>query len=132
MEIIISSDLFNRKKFRVYSNNVEEIEYIAKKYKIPEEQVVHEAILSHKVKDNHSDELQRLRREIDELLKEMFNLESKWAGLRYRAYLYIKENKSYAISLAGILARNKNIRHLMKVEEDHKDISELVDKYLWK
>ena len=132
MEIIIGSELFKKKKFRVYSNNVEEIEYIAKKYKIPKEQVVSKAILSHKVKDNHSDELHRLRSEIDELLKEMFRLESKWAGLRYRAYLYLKENKSYAISLAGVLARNKNIRHLMKMDEDHKDVSELVDKYLWK
>ncbi len=131
MEVIISSNFFNKRKFRIYSNNVEEIEYISRKLKIPKERVVSKAILSHKVKDNHSDELHRLQGEIDELLKEMFRLESIWAGLRYRAYLYIKENRGYAISLAGVLARNKNIRHLMKIEDDHTEISELVDRYLW-
>ena len=130
MEIILRSSV-KKKKFRIYSNNVEEIEYIARRYKIPEERLIYEAMLGRKVKDNHSDELDKLNREINTLLKEMFRMESEWAGLRYRAYLYIKENRGYAISLAGVLARNKNLRHLMKIEGKHNEISELVDKYLW-
>ncbi len=110
---------------------MEEIEYIARRHKIPEERLIYEAMLGRKVKDNHSDELDKLNREINTLLKEMFRMESEWAGLRYWVYLYIKENRGYAISLAGVLARNKNLRHLMKIEGKHNEISELVDKHLW-
>ena len=131
MEVLLKSGVFKRKKFKVYSNNVEDLEEISNRFNIPIEKLLNELIVGSDIntKTNHS--VEDLRNEINRLLIEMFFVESKWAGMRYRAYLYIKENKSFAITLAGVLAKNKNMRNLMGKNRDHQNMWEIVDKYLW-
>jgi len=131
MEILLRTNGFRKKKYRIYGNNVEEIEYLSKKLGISKENVLKDAILGNKIDENDSKEIAKLNKEINELLQEMFTLERKWAGMRYKAYLYIKENRAVAISLAGYLAKNKNIRNLMSMKREHRDIEKIVDKYLW-
>ncbi len=131
MEIVIKSGAVKKRKFRLYTNNAKEIEYLSRRYRISPEKLVREALMGNKIKEDPGKELEELNDEINALLQQMFRLESEWAGLRYRAYLYIKENRSYAISLAGSLAKNRHLRNLLNMAPSHRDISELVDKYLW-
>ncbi|EDY36306.1 hypothetical protein ABOONEI_2293 [Aciduliprofundum boonei T469] len=131
MEILLKTKGGRKKKRRIYSNNVEEIEYLSKKLGISKEKVLEDVILGNRVDENDSEEIAKLNDEINVLLQEMFILERKWAGMRYKAYSYIKENRAVAISLAGHLANNKNIRNLMNMKREHKDMEKIVDKYLW-
>ena len=131
MEILLRTKGGRKKKCRIYSNNVEEIEYLSKKLGISKEKVLEDVILGNRVDENDSEEIAKLNDEINGLLQEMFILERKWAGMRYKAYSYIKENRAVAISLAGHLAKNKNIRNLMNMKREHKDMEKIVDKYLW-
>ncbi len=131
MEILLRTKGGRKKKCRIYSNNVEEIEYLSKKLGISKEKVLEDVILGNRVDENDSEEIAKLNDEINGLLQEMFILERKWAGMRYKAYSYIKENRAVAISLAGYLAKNKNIRNLMNMKREHKDMEKIVDKYLW-
>ncbi len=131
MEILLRTKGGRKKKCRIYSNNMEEIEYLSKKLGISKEKVLEDVILGNRVDENDSEEIAKLNDEINELLQEMFILERKWAGMRYKAYSYIKENRAVAISLAGYLAKNKNIRNLMNMKREHKDMEKIVDKYLW-
>ncbi len=131
MEILLRTKGGRKKKCRIYSNNMEEIEYLSKKLGISKEKVLEDVILGNRVDENDSEEIAKLNDEINGLLQEMFILERKWAGMRYKAYSYIKENRAVAISLAGYLAKNKNIRNLMNMKREHKDMEKIVDKYLW-
>ncbi len=131
MEILLRTKGGRKKKCRIYSNNMEEIEYLSKKLGISKEKVLEDVILGNRVDENDSEEIAKLNDEINGLLQEMFILERKWAGMRYKAYSYIKENRAVAISLAGYLAKNKNIRNLMNMKRGHKDMEKIVDKYLW-
>ena len=131
MEILLKTKGGRKKKCRIYTNNVEEIEYLSKKLGISKEKVLEDVILGNRVDENDSEEIAKLNDEINGLLQEMFILERKWAGMRYKAYSYMKENRAVAISLAGYLAKNKNIRNLMNMKREHKDMEKIVDKYLW-
>lgn len=131
MEILLKTKGGRKKKCRIYSNNVEEIVYLSKKLGISKEKVLEDVILGNRVDENDNEEIAKLNDEINVLLQEMFILERKWAGMRYKAYSYIKENRAVAISLAGHLANNKNIRNLMNMKREHKDMEKIVDKYLW-
>lgn len=131
MEILLKTKGGRKKKCRIYTNNVGEIEYLSKKLGISKEKVLEDVILGNRVDENDSEEIAKLNDEINVLLQEMFILERKWAGMRYKAYSYIKENRAVAISLAGHLANNKNIRNLMNMKREHKDMEKIVDKYLW-
>ena len=131
MEILLRTKGGRKKKCRIYSNNVEEIVYLSKKLGISKEKVLEDVILGNRVDENDNEEIAKLNDEINGLLQEMFILERKWAGMRYKAYSYIKENRAVAISLAGHLAKNKNIRNLMNMKREHKDMEKIVDKYLW-
>ncbi|ADD08439.1 hypothetical protein [Candidatus Aciduliprofundum boonei] len=131
MEILLKTKGGRKKKCRIYTNNVGEIEYLSKKLGISKEKVLEDVILGNRVDDDDSEEIAKLNDEINGLLQEMFILERKWAGMRYKAYSYMKENRAVAISLAGYLAKNKNIRNLMNMKREHKDMEKIVDKYLW-
>jgi NhaP-type Na+/H+ and K+/H+ antiporter len=98
---------------------------------VPPEKFLEEVILGKGLKDNHRSDIKSINDEINNILEEMFVLERKWAGLRYKAYSYIKENRAIAIKLAGYLAKNKNIRHMMGMKREHQGIEKIVDKYLW-
>ncbi len=131
MEITFRAGKLKRKKFRIDKRTSALIREVSSIYNLPEEEVVLKALTERWEKESKNERVETLRNEIDALLAEMFELEGKWASVRYRSHTYVKENRGLAIVLAGKLGENKSLRNLLKKKRAHDDIRKVVDFYLW-
>jgi hypothetical protein len=131
MDIMLKAGRLRKKKFKVNKHTENLIKEVSSKYNIPEDKVVLLALQEYKANKKEGDEIEKLRRDIDALLEEMFSLEGKWASIRYKSHTLMKENRGLAIILSGYLGENKSLRNLMKKKNIHEDIEKVVDYYLW-
>jgi len=77
------------------------------------------------------DEYESLKGKIQELEKEVWELEKKWAPLRYKAYGVGEDNKILAIELSGLMAENSQLkRFLRKKAKQDLELRKLVSYYI--
>ncbi len=131
MEIILRAGKLKKKKFNLSKHTENIIHEVSSRYGISEDKLLLMALMEEGENKSRGSKVEKLRREIDELLSEMFTLEGTWASIRYRSHTFVKENRGLAIVLAGELGENKSLRNLLGKERAHDDIREVVDYYLW-
>ncbi len=130
--IVLRAGSIKKKKFNIEGEAEKLIQKLSKRYGMPPEELIHLAFNQNFVSPHEDTEkIKALRREINNILSEIFVLESKWAAIRYRAYTIAKENKSLAITLTGHLGENKTLRRILKRKKEYREVQELVDYYLW-
>ncbi len=131
MEILVKGGFLRKKKFKLEKYTAKLIEELSRKYKIPPEKLILMALKEEKLERERNERMKELQEKISSLLDEMFQLEGKWASIRYKSYTYAKENRTLAIILTGHLSENRSLRRILKKKNAHKDIEELVNYYLW-
>jgi len=89
-----------------------EVKGIGEKYNRSPEDVL-KMILKGKFREPGG-EYNSLREEIRTLEKKVWELEKKWAPLRYKAYGVSEDNKLLAIELASLMAENFQLKRFLK------------------
>jgi len=77
------------------------------------------------------EELEELGRRIDELEKELYELEGRWSPLRFKMYYSALDNENLAIQVSGLIAENKRLRRMLGLpERNYDEVERLVHYYL--
>ncbi|WP_297534813.1 hypothetical protein [Thermococcus sp.] len=77
------------------------------------------------------DEIERIKKRIDELEKELYELEGKWSPLRFKMYYSALDNQNLAIQLSGMIAENKRLRKMLGLpQRDFSKAEELIRYYM--
>ncbi|AFK22909.1 hypothetical protein [Pyrococcus sp. ST04] len=82
--------------------------------------------------ENISEEdIDTVKREISRLERELFNIEGKWASLKFQTYGLTRDNKNLSIQISGMIAENKRLREMLGLPpNDYTQIKELIRYYL--
>jgi len=105
------------------------IERISEKYNKPPEKIL-QIIFRGEFKEP-SEEYNSLKEEINVLEKKVWELEKRWAPLRYKAYGLSEDNKILAIELSGLMAENFQLKRFLrkKVKPDF-ELRKLISYYI--
>ncbi|ASJ00394.1 hypothetical protein [Thermococcus gorgonarius] len=106
-----------------------EILELAKRYGVPPERVI-EVALTQEFKEakENVDELVKKARELE---KRVWELETEYAPLRYKAYGISEDNKILAIELSGLIAENNQLRRFLRLPLNRNpELRKLISYYL--
>ena len=107
----------------------EAVEMLGERYGAPPEEVLR-IILMKEFREPGGNR-EALREEIRALEKKVWELEKKWAPLRYKAYGVSEDNKILAIELSGLMAENIQLKRFLrkKTKPDFK-LRKLIEYYI--
>ncbi len=131
-EVTITAGKLRKRKFKLSEENENIIKELAEKYGLSAEE-----IMKHALNDDapmiteNVEELNKLREEINALLRDMFIIEGKWSAIRYKSHTLTKDVKSLAVALIGELNQNRMLRKQLKKEKKYDELRKKAEYYLF-
>ncbi|AJC70968.1 hypothetical protein X802_01295 [Thermococcus guaymasensis DSM 11113] len=120
--------------FKIPDDTFEKIGELCDRYGFREEEAIRIILLHGYLEDDpraNEETFERLREEISQLKKELYELEGKWSPLKFKTYYIAIDNQNLAIQLSGMIAENKRLRERLGLpKRDYGEVEEKIRYYL--
>jgi len=120
--------------FKIPDDTFEKIGELCDRYGFRVEEAIRIILLHGYLEDDpraNEETFERLREEISQLKKELYELEGKWSPLKFKTYYIAIDNQNLAIQLSGMIAENKRLRERLGLpKRDYGEVEEKIRYYL--
>ncbi len=120
--------------FKIPDDTFEKIGELCDRYGFRVEEAIRIILLHGYLEDDpraNEETFERLREEISQLKKELYELEGKWSPLKFKTYYIAIDNQNLAIQLSGMIAENKRLRERLGLpKRDYSEVEEKIRYYL--
>jgi len=117
--------------FNIDDETFRRIELIGHKYGFRMDEIIRILIKGDFLTKREEHDVEMLMEEIKRLERELYEIEGRWAPLKFSTFEIARDNQNLAIQLSGLIAENKRLRRMLnKEEKDYSDIEELIHYYM--
>lgn len=120
--------------FKIPDDTFEKIGELCDRYGFRVEEAIRIILLHGYLEDDpraNEETFERLREEISQLKKELYELEGKLSPLKFKTYYIAIDNQNLAIQLSGMIAENKRLRERLGLpKRDYSEVEEKIRYYL--
>lgn len=132
VSVTVRAGRFKRLKIDFSDETFSQIQRLAKKYGFRTDEALKILLLGDFLDENVNEKgLEHLEARLEDLERELYELEGKWSPLKFKTYYLAMDNQNLAIQISAMIAQNKRLRErLGKPRPDYSKIESLIHYYL--
>ncbi|WP_087036541.1 hypothetical protein [Thermococcus litoralis] len=128
--ILTAGNKWRRVVLEIPDDVFKKIQHYSEKYGFRVEEGI-KIILRGDFLEEPEGDIEKLKEEVNQLQQKLYEIEGKWASLKFTSYGIAADNKNLAIQLSGLISENKRLRKVLRREEkDYTSIEKLIRYYL--